>query len=464
MPVRGSDPRSRRERWVGGAGARRGHAWVRALIGAGAAFLAIAMSVVLVVTRPEPVRMERDEPILTVRAVTLSTVRAPRVWTGYGTVRSMNAADVSAEVAARVVERPLSVEPGVAVRRGDVLLRLDPSDYEQAVASAEARLVALRAQREGLDSSEARWREQAALIEEELAIVRAELERALEARAQNAANIADVEIRMTAVRRLERESASIGQQLDDFPFRRASLDAQINDARALLETARLNLERTSVRSPIDGVIQRVDFRVGEMVQRGDRVARIVDLSRVEIPLLAPASALADLAPGDEVRASPDAPGAEAWSGRVTRIAPENDPARRTVTLFAEVEQDVGSDGVLRPGRFVVASVTSASSAERLVVPRRAIEQGRVLVAESDAEAPEALRAGAREVRVLYHLDGRFPEIDPLETQWSVVEGDVRAGDRVIVSNLDSLHAGSRVRVGDPAGGSAADKEAPGGGS
>lgn len=436
-------------------GVRAGRVWVRALLGVAAALVACATFVALVATRPEAIRVERDEPILTVRAVTLAMVRAPRVWTGYGTVRSMNASDVSAEVAARVIDRPSSVEPGMPVRRGDVLLRLDPSDYEHALASAEARLGALVAQHGGLDSSEARWREQSAIIKEEITIVRAELERALDARSRGAANVADVEIRLTAARRLERESASIGQQLDDIPFRRAALDAQINDARALVESARLNLERTSVRSPIDGVIQSVGFRAGEMVQRGDRVARVVDLSRVEIPLLAPASAASELAPGDEVHASPDAPGADTWSGTIARIAPENDPARRTVTLFAEVTQDPGGTGVLRPGRFVVASVSSASSADRLIVPRRAVEGGRVLVAESDAETPESRRVVSRAVRVLYNLTGRYPEIDPLETQWSVVEGEVGPGDRVIVSNLDSLQAGARVRLGDVSGASGA---------
>lgn len=435
---------------AGFVAAVRGTVWLRALIGVLGLVGALIVTGLLVATRPEPVRLEREEPVLTVRAVTVAPVDAPRLWTGYGTARSMNDADVSAEVGARVVERPDSIEAGMSVRRGDLLVRLDPSDYEHALASAEARHGALVAQREGLDTSERRWREQAVLIEQELTIVRAELERALAAREQNAANLSDVELRMTAVRRLERESASIGQQIDDYPFRRASTEAQIRDALAELETARLNLERTRVVSPIDGVLQEVEFRVGEMVQRGQRVARVVDLSRVEIPLLAPATAAADLAPGDAVSASPDAPGAGGWSGRVARVAPESDPSRRTITLFAEVEQDPAESGasLLRPGRFVVASVRSSASESRLIVPRRAVEEDHVLVAEPSAEAPGELRVGMRRVRVLYHLDGSYPGLDPLESQWSVVEGEVSPGDRVIVSNLDALAPGARVRIAE----------------
>lgn len=408
---------------------------------------------VLVASRPDPVHTERPEPVVTVRSITAALVPAPRVWEGYGSAVAMNAADVSAEVGARVIERPSSIEAGNPVRKEDVILRLDATDYEQRLASAEAKASALRAQIDGLVSVENRWREQSSLIAEEIGIQRAELERAQDAQRREAANIADIDARVGALRRLERESASIMQQVEDVPFRRAQLQAQLADQEAEARVARQDLERTRVVSPIDGVLQWVQFREGEMVPAGAPVARVVDLSRVEIPLLAPIASASELRAGDEVAVRSDSPLSPGWGGSIARVAPEADAERRTVTLFVEVMQDASADptSLLRPGQFVVGRVTSRSSSPRLVVPRRAIDGDRVMVGVLDPEAPGTYRVEARDAAVLYALDARYPELDAEETQWVVINGDIRPGDVVVTSNLDELHEGQRVRIGKAAG-------------
>ncbi len=427
----------------------RGMVWFRVLVGGIALLGAIAIFGLLVATKPRPTRLDREAPVLTVRAVTIAPVDVPRIWIGYGSARAMHVADVSAEVAARVIERDESVEPGMAIEKGEPIIVLDPHDFEERVNSGEARAAALRAQIDGLASGEQRWREQAEAIATEREIAKAELERFRDALARDAANITDVDVRVLAVHRLERESAAIARQLEDIPFQRESLRAQLLDQEAALQIARRDLERTRILSPIRGVLQRVVQRPGERVSVGDAVARIVDLSRIEVPLMAPMSATADLRVGDAVAASSDSPGSPEWKGVISRIAPEADAQSRTITLYAEIMQDVTGDPttLLRPGQFVVAGVTSASKGPRLVVPRKAIDGDKVYVAVSDAEAPGLLRAKARAVRTLWHLDGSYPALDPLETQWTVVEGELEPGDVVIVSNLDVVAAGTRVRVG-----------------
>ena len=150
---------------------------------------------------------------------------------------------------------------------------------------------------------------------------------------------------------------------------------------------------------------------------------------------------------------------------LSTAVPPADLGDALCTPRMQIEQPAACPAV-GPGMYAAEFAAASLPAAVPELPLAPLERYDPVVPFKYAKVvtPEALRAGAREVRVLYHLDGRFPEIDPLETQWSVVEGDVRAGDRVIVSNLDSLHPGSRVRVGDPAGGSVSDKEAPGGGS
>lgn len=426
----------------------RGMVWFRVLVGGFALLGALLIFGLLVATKPRPSRLEREAPVLTVRAVTVSPVEVPRIWTGYGSAQAMNVADVSAEVAARVIERDASVEPGMPIEKGEPIIVLDPHDFEERVNSGVARAAALRAQIEGLASAEVRWREQADAIDAERAIAVAELERFRDARARDAANVTDVDVRVLAVRRLEREAAAISRQLEDIPFQRESLRAQLKEQEAALEIARRDLERTRIVSPIRGVLQRVVQRPGARVSVGDAVARVVDLSRIEVPLMAPMSATADLRVGDTVIATSDSPGTPEWMGVISRIAPEADAQSRTITMYAEIQQNTSADPttLLRPGQFVVASVTSAKRDQRLIVPRKAIDGDKVFVAISDAEAPGLLRAKARSVRTLWHLEGSYSALDPLETQWTVVEGELEPGDVVIASNLDVVEAGTRVRV------------------
>ncbi|MCW5768048.1 MAG: efflux RND transporter periplasmic adaptor subunit [Phycisphaeraceae bacterium] len=433
---------------AGRASTGRGSIWFRLLVALGAIVCAITLFGVLVATKPRPARIDREPPVLTVRTVILAEVEAPRVWVGYGTARAMRVAEISAEVSAQVVARERSIEPGMPIEAGATILSLERGDFEKRVASSEARVAALRSQIDGLDSSERRWVEQSRVIENEIEIVQAELARYLDARARDAANAAEVDARLLVLRRLEREAAAIAQQLDDVPFQRASLRSQLLDQEAALGIAQRELERTQIRSPITGVLQRVDPRPGEYVSAGQSVARVVDLSVIEAPLLAPMSAASDLRVGDKVEAASDSPSSPVWQGRIARISPETDALSRTITLYAEIEQDASGDTtqLLRPGQFLVARTQTGIRSRRLVVPRRAIDGDRVMVATEDAETPGIMRARSREIRTLYHLDASFPALDPLETQWSVVEGEIGPGDIVIVSNLDAISPGTRVRT------------------
>lgn len=422
---------------------------VRALLGVLVLAVAIGFAAVLVKTKPQPARQARETPVLAVRAVTLSPVDAPRVWDGYGSARAMNVAEVAAEVSARVVSRPASIEPGMRVSRGDVILELDARDFESRLRSAEARADALSAQIDGIETQEGRLREQAALIAQEVAIQQRELDRSLEARDRGAANTSETELRLIALRRAEREFALLSQQLENIPFQRAQLEAQRDEQRSQATIARNDLGRALVRSPIDGILQRVDYREGDMVPPNAPVARVIDLSRIEVPLRAPVSAAVELRVGDDANLRSEAALSRQWKGDIARIAPEADAQSRSVTLFVEVVQDPLADPttLLRPGQFVGAAITSSTRSPRLIVPRRAVDGDRVFVGVEDPEAPGTYRVESRVIRVLYHLEGSYPVLDPVETQWAAIEGEVSAGQIVIASNLDELLPGQRVRVG-----------------
>ena len=140
------------------------------------------------------------------------------------------------------------------VRAGDVLVEIDPTDYEARVASARAAL----AQAEGGRSSEQAAR---ALAAADVARYRPLAERGLLSPAR--------------MQQLEIQSRQAGAGVE-------AANAAVEAARADLRSAELDLERTVVRAPIDGVVGDRQVQVGQLVRPGSPLMSVVPLQSVYV--------------------------------------------------------------------------------------------------------------------------------------------------------------------------------------
>ncbi|MEX0876897.1 MAG: HlyD family efflux transporter periplasmic adaptor subunit [Phycisphaerales bacterium] len=384
---------------------------------------------------------------LTVRALDAVQTPTDRVWSGYGTVRTMNSADIVAEVGGRVIERPEGIEAGVRVDGGDLLIRIDDSDYLNALDSARQAARSLEAQIEGLQVEQEQAALQVSYATDEIAAAQRDLARIDEAIAAGAGSVGERDTRLASLLRAQRELSMLQQQLELIPSRRMRLEAELSAQRAAERTARENLQRATIQAPFDAELQMITPRAGDWVAAGTVVARLVDLSRLEIPLRVPASASAWVRPGDEARLWVDEPGVEPDQiGSVSRIAPEADPASRTMTVFIEVRQDPTDTDRLLPGQFVFARLVTNDPHDRVVLPRRAVQSGRVFIAGPLTETGRTVETVL--VRVAYSFEAARPELDPVETQWVALEPgfEPEPGSAVIVSLLDQVVPGMKVRL------------------
>jgi RND family efflux transporter MFP subunit len=397
--------------------------------------------VLLASSRVEPEQVERGDSAVPVRTVLSTVVPMPRVFDGYGTARSMDAVVVASQVAARVVERPEAVEAGAPVEQGALLVRLDETDIRSRIEAGRQRAAALRAQLDVLTVDAQRVGAQVALAEEEVELARRDLERVRDAASSSSATQADVDQRVSSLRRSERELESLRQRLDSIPARRAQLEAELASTLATLRLDEQDLVRTAVTAPMAGVLQSVEAEPGEYVRVGDAIARVVDQRRVEVPLRLALSAAGHVAVGDPVTLRADNDSGSSWPGAVARIAPEADAASRTLTVFVEVEASAGGPPLL-PGQFVTGRVESSERTGRLVVPRRAVNADRVLLARGPTG--ETPLVEAVNVRVSHYIEGELPDVEPGETQWAVIGDGLAPGERVIVTNLDDLIGGMPV--------------------
>jgi multidrug efflux pump subunit AcrA (membrane-fusion protein) len=193
------------------------------------------------------------------------------------------------------------------------------------------------------------------------------------------------------------------------------------------------------------VIEHVDVDDGEEVSVGRRVARVVSLERIEVPLRLPAAAREHLGVGDAVRLSATSGSPRAWTAPITRIAPVDDRDSRTIAVYVEMAQDDGAVPPLAPGQFVQGAVSERQTRTCWVVPRQAISADRIMVVNGN-------RIVSRPASIQFQIERRFEDSGLNDDQWVAIAAPLAEGDLVVVHNGPSLMDGQMVQpvvVGAP---------------
>ncbi len=413
----------------------------------GTAFLIGASGIlwVLKTTKPHPISVAAGNGALTVRTIPATRRTVARQWIGYGTARAINNADVAAQVAGEVITRPITINVGVWVEKGDLLVELDSGELADRLDGAEQAAVSLESQLESLDVEYTSLVESTAFAEEAVKLSMREVDRAKQALATGAATDNEIDRLLRDLTQLRQQASDLRQRRDQIPLRKQEFEAQIRQQKANIRLAQRDVDRARITAPITGMIQQMSVDVGDWVSVGSPVCRIVDLNRIEAPLKMPISAGSEVHVGDAISLRADSPSGLNWDGRIARIAPEGDPQTRTLTIFAEIEQDGRSiqSATLLPGQFLIGSAQSRHPQSRLIVPRSAISDGRVAIVGADHTVE------FHQVEVAFYIDKEIAELDQSTTQWAVISTGLDAGDLVIVSNFSELQEGLPVERSEP---------------
>lgn len=398
----------------------------------------------LMVAQPEPTRRGPAVGRPEVRVFAAEPVEVARQWRGYGTAMASDAANVPARVTAVVEHVPEAVEAGRAVERGQLLARLDAEDFEQEVVAAEQQIEQIEAELAQLEVQSERLSERLELERQDVAAAERELTRVRELEQRDVTTQQELDRAERERLAAERALVSTREVLEQLPARRRQLEARREAQRAALAQARLGLQRTRITSPIAGVLETVDVQAGENVAAGQRIARIVSLERIEVPLRLPASARRGIALDDPVELQATDASDQRWTARVRRIAPTDDAQTRTITIYVELEQDTAAPppeqrvDMLAPGMFVEGRVDSRRTEPRWVVPRRAIRDGAIRIIDDG-------RVVSRPVRIAWSFEGRIDELGlEDDRQWAVLEDELAPGQRIMVNAASTILDGQTV--------------------
>jgi membrane fusion protein (multidrug efflux system) len=220
---------------------------------------------------------------------------------------------------------------------------------------------------------------------------------------------------------------------------------ELDQLKISLEDARRELSYTEVRAPISGTVTARMINLGDQVQIGQELFEIIDFDSIVARIFVPERHLPELRAGLEARVSAQAAGAEDYRCTVKRIAPVVDPKSGTVKVTVNVGRQAG----LRPGMYVDVDLVTATHADAVLVPKRA------LVYDNDQVFVFRLNDEHRVDRVF---------IEPkLSDKYFIEPRDgLTAGDQVVVAGQTGLKDGALVQLpgeeeeGDDADAAAAD--------
>ena len=256
-----------------------------------------------------------------------------------GNLIGLQTVDIAPRTGGRLLS--VNVQLGDRVHRGQVLAKVEDREIVEQVRAAEASQEVAKAtirQREAdLKVAELNFERSKNLFSRQLLAKQA---------------LDDAESRyMAAVAQTDLSKAQLSQ----------------NDAR--LQELRINLQHTSVASPVDGYVGKRNVDPGAMVNTNTAIASVVDISRLRLVVNVVEKDLRLVNAGDVADVEVDAYPGEKFSGKIARVAPVLDPATRTATMEVEIPN---SDHKLKPGMYARINLTVEERKGTLVAPKNAV--------------------------------------------------------------------------------------------
>ena len=366
----------------------------RILIGLALLAGGVALTVLLVATKPEAERKvtERAAPVVEVMPVKFETLTLSLP--SQGMIDARRRTRLSAEVSGRVIEVSPKFDAGQAFDEGEVLIKIDPSDYEAALAGAESNLADARL---GLATEEARA-DQA--LKDWKALGRS-------------GEPSELTLRKPHV-----ESAK----------------AMILAAEQSVEKAKRDLQRTEVTAPFAGQLSKTEVELGAYVGPGTPVAEIFTTApwEIRLPLSIDDWAFLNRDGSDKVTGivgltARSGNSVEEWKGAVLRTEGEVERESRSIYLVAEVPGE-SAGPLLQPGLFVQAKI-----------------EGQQL--KNVARIPFKAFVGLDEVSVVDDkntIQTRKVEIVRRAGDEVIVSGGLKQGERLCLTQLSDMVEGMTV--------------------
>jgi multidrug efflux system membrane fusion protein len=340
-------------------------------------------------SRPATEEAATEVPTIVAETGTVTRQDVVRLLTLRGTIAARPNDDVriSALVSGRVIA--VRVAEGDAVRQGQVVAEIDPRPFEDQLRQAKAAL------------------------------------------ADATAKVENARLNLPRTERLLERGIAAAKEVEDARTELAAAQAGVDEAQAALDTATLQLSRTTITSPIAGSVVKRLVSVGEQVDgtAAQPILEVANLAEVELAANLPSTQLSQVKVGENVVIVPDAYGGREFRGTVIAIAPAIDATTNAALARIRVPN---AERLLKIGMYAQARVVVDEHKGALVVPPSAV------VRDENGEAALYVVKGETAERTAVTIGIETPEVA------EVIKG-VSEDQTVLTSAVHGL--GDKVRLG-----------------
>jgi len=324
---------------------------------------------------------EMTPPPVTVTSAVVKEENWSPVLPAIGSVSAVQGAIVATELGGVVSE--IKFENGGVAKKGDVIVKLDASQEEALLRSAEA----------------------------EAELARTDLERAQGLASQKVVSKAELDTAESKFRRLS----------------------------AIADQMRSNIRKKTLVAPFDGQLGIRQVNVGQMINAGQQIVPLTSLDPVYVDFALPQQHLAQLAQGLEVRVRSDAAPGREFKGKLTAINSMVDPVTRNVSVQATLENP---DHALRPGMFAKTEVELPEKRPVLVIPGSAVSYAPFGDSVFVIEKKKDEKTG-KESEVIRQ---QFVRVGEARGDFVSITNGLKAGETVVGTGVFKLRNGMAVAI------------------
>lgn len=400
------------------------------ILGAGAGSFSYFVSSKAVEKPKEVKERSWNVSVLDARPTTL----VPQI-TVFGTVISARNVDLRSLVAGEVIHVADTFREGAHLKKGDLLVEVDPFTYRSNVAEKEAAVLEARSRLAEL---------QAVAKSDRILLVRdkeiLELEKRNVARSEKLrkkGNISDKSLD-TAKTNLSRQHQQYEQRVAQTAIQNARIGQQkatLQRQQIGLSIANRDLENTRLLAPFSGYLSNISVELGMRIDAKDHVAKIIDATRMEVQFHLSNHQYGVLLDSTEgvvgrnVNVSWNAGrSVHSFEGEIARIGSEIKSETGGVEIYAVLKNSPQLQR-LRPGAFVDVVLNSISFENAIKLPDHAVfENETIYIVEDERLQP-------RKVNILSN-DGTDV----------IVGGDLKAGDKILTSRFAEVGPGIKVEI------------------
>jgi len=398
--------------------------------------LAIAVSFAgyLRATRPAVKRNPVQERVWVVSAMSVKLADVQPKLRLYGEIVAGRKVDLRPLVGGRIVGVGPNFSDGGIVQTGELLIEIDNFEYKSTVRERQAQLAEAQARLEEYLSDLTAERRQLVSDKMQLALRQREVARRERLRARGSGSVKALDDSKLALNQAGQAVTSREQAIGRLSARAKQQSAVVARLDVTLQRARRDLREIYLRAPFGGFLMEVDGAIGKKVSSNDRVARLIDASRLEARFQVSDAEFGRLiaAGGYKGRSA-----TVRWVTRgkvftfpaeIVRSASQVDANSGGINLYARIK-NTNAGTVLRPGVFIEVVIEDRPYSKVVRLPTSALHGGDRVYAIVDG------RLRARRVTIVARTGNDL-----------LVRGELKPGDQVLVTRFAEIGAGVRVRL------------------